>query len=189
MPVLLLLLVAAVVEISVLVLVGNAIGVLPTIGLLVLSAVVGGFLLRREGRRAFEAFNESVTLRRPPERELADGALVVAGGVLIVLPGLVSDVLGVLCLLPPTRALLRRYVQRLAERNAERARQRVAAGMRTGWVGAQGSAGPGPASSPYRDGDVIDGEVVSVSEDDLPREHPPLDASPQAERPGGGAAR
>ncbi|GAB2677625.1 hypothetical protein GCM10027271_43140 [Saccharopolyspora gloriosae] len=193
MPILLLLLAIGVVEISVLVLVGSAIGVLPTIGLLIAGAALGSWMLRREGRRAFEAFNEAARLRRPPEREVADGVLIVAGGLLVVLPGFVSDVLGLLCLLPPTRAFLRRRLQRAAERRAEQMQERMRAGAGAGWVGGMPGArfpGAGRPGAGYRDdGDVIDGEVVSVSEDDIPKQHPSLDASTQAERPDGGSAR
>ncbi|MGH3978237.1 MAG: FxsA family protein [Pseudonocardiaceae bacterium] len=116
MPVLLILLVAAAVEVAVLVAVGDAIGVLPTIGLLLLASLVGAWLLRREGTRTIGAFSEAVRTRRPPHRELVDGVLIAAGGVLIVVPGFVSDALGLLLLLPPTRALLRRRMLRSASR-------------------------------------------------------------------------
>jgi UPF0716 protein FxsA len=112
MPVLLILLVATVVELTVLVAVGNAIGVLPTVGLLVLASLVGAALLRREGARTLVAFREALRTRRPPHRELIDGMLIATAGVLIVLPGFVSDVLGLLLLLPPTRALVRRRMLR-----------------------------------------------------------------------------
>jgi UPF0716 protein FxsA len=108
MPVLLILLVATVVEVTVLVAVGHAIGVWATIGLLILASLVGAALLRREGIRTLVAFQEALRTRRPPHRELIDGMLIATAGVFIVLPGFVSDVLGLLLLLPPTRALVRR---------------------------------------------------------------------------------
>ncbi len=114
MPVLLILLVAAIVELAVLVAVGNAIGVLATIGLLILASLVGAALLRREGTRTLVAFREALRTRRPPHRELIDGMLIATAGVFIVLPGFVSDVLGLLLLLPPTRALVRRRMLRSA---------------------------------------------------------------------------
>lgn len=157
MPILLVLLVAGVLEISVLVAIGQFIGVLPTIGLLVLAGVVGTWLLRREGRRTLREFTEAARLRRPPTRELADGVLIAAGGVLIVLPGIISDVLGLLCLLPPTRALLRTRVERSAERRSAEAREQ----MRVHAERATGRRASGH-------GDVIDGEVVSVTDDDEP---------------------
>lgn len=120
MPVLLILLVATLVELVVLIAVGDAIGVLPTIGLLILASLVGAVLLRREGTRTLVAFNEALRTRRPPHRELLDGMLIAAAAVFIVLPGFVSDVLGLLLLLPPTRALVRRRMLRSAERGAPR---------------------------------------------------------------------
>jgi UPF0716 protein FxsA len=75
-------------------------------------------LLRREGARTLAAFVEALRTRRPPHRELLDGMLIAAAGVLIVLPGFVSDVLGLLLLLPPTRALVRRRILRSASRRA-----------------------------------------------------------------------
>jgi UPF0716 protein FxsA len=118
MPVLLILLVAAVVELAVLLAVGDAIGVLATIGLLIFASLVGVVLLRREGSRTLSAFSEALRTRRPPHRELVDGMLIAAAGVLIVLPGFVSDVLGLVLLLPPTRALVRRRLLRSADHGA-----------------------------------------------------------------------
>ncbi|MGI9064597.1 MAG: FxsA family protein [Pseudonocardiaceae bacterium] len=117
MPVLLILLLAVVAEVVVLVTVGDLVGVLPTLGLLVLATLVGAWLLRREGTRALAAFTEAVRTRRPPHRELADGVLIAAAGVLVVLPGFLSDVVAILLLLPPTRALVRRRLVRSASRS------------------------------------------------------------------------
>lgn len=165
MPILLILLVAAVVEVAVLVAVGDAIGVLPTIGLLLLASLVGAWLLRREGTRTLRAFTEAARTRRPPHRELIDGVLIAAGGVLIVLPGFVSDVLALLVLLPPTRALLRRRILRSARRSAP---PRFA----TGGV-VQGDV----VDSHGVTGDVIDGEVV-----DPPVGRDPHDPTPRDRR-------
>jgi UPF0716 protein FxsA len=116
MPVLLVLLAATIVELTVLVVVGHAIGVLATIGLLILASLVGAALLRREGARTLGAFVEALRARKPPHRELLDGMLIAAAGMLILLPGFVSDILGLLLLLPPTRALIRRRILRSAAR-------------------------------------------------------------------------
>ncbi len=112
MPILLVLLVATIVELTVLVVVGQWIGVLATIALLIVASLVGAVLLRREGTRTLAAFLEALRTRRPPHRELVDGMLIAAAGVLIVLPGFVSDVLGLLLLMPPVRALVRRRMLR-----------------------------------------------------------------------------
>ncbi|RZS32677.1 UPF0716 protein FxsA [Herbihabitans rhizosphaerae] len=115
MPVLLLILLAMVVEITVIVLVGSAIGALATILLLVLASVVGIALLRREGTRALAAFGDAVRSRRAPQREMADGVLIGVAGMLVLVPGFVSDVLALALLLPPTRALIRKRLLRRAE--------------------------------------------------------------------------
>lgn len=133
MPVLLVLPVAIIVELAVLIAVGHAIGVLATIGLLILTSLVGAVLLRREGSRTLGALVEALRARKPPHRELLDGMLITAAGVLVVVPGFVSDLLGVLLLLPPTRALVRRRILRSASRRA-------------------------PVR--YAPGDVVEGEVV-----------------------------
>ncbi|HKR48873.1 MAG TPA: FxsA family protein [Pseudonocardiaceae bacterium] len=144
MVILLILLVAAIIELAVLIAVGNAIGVLATIGLLILASLVGAALLRREGIRTLVAFREALRTRRPPHRELIDGMLIATAGVFIVLPGFVSDVLGLLLLLPPTRALVRRRMMR-------------SAGLRT----TAGLYTTGP-QTPVRfaPGAVVEGEVV-----------------------------
>ncbi|MGH3855884.1 MAG: FxsA family protein [Pseudonocardiaceae bacterium] len=115
MPVLVLI-AAAIIELTVLIAVGHAIGILATIGLLILASLLGAALLRREGTRTLGAFVEALRTHRLPHRELLDGMLIAAAGVLIVLPGFVSDALGLLLLLPPTRALARRLILRSAAR-------------------------------------------------------------------------
>jgi UPF0716 protein FxsA len=110
MPLLLLVVfvVVPIVEIWVIVQVGQAIGIEPTLVLLLADAVLGTWLFRREGRRAWVALREAIAAHRVPAKEVADGALVVLGGAFLLTPGFVTDVVGVLCLLPPTRAVLRR---------------------------------------------------------------------------------
>jgi UPF0716 protein FxsA len=105
---LLLFVVVPVVEIWVIVLVGQAIGIVPTLLLLLADAVLGTWLFRREGRKAWAALRDAIAERRVPAKEVADGALVVVGGAFLLSPGFVTDAVGVLCLLPPTRAVLRR---------------------------------------------------------------------------------
>jgi UPF0716 protein FxsA len=94
-------------EIYVIVKVGEAIGVLPTIALLILDSVVGSALLRSQGRAVWRRFNEALAEQRVPAREVLDGALVIFGGALLVTPGFLTDVLGAILLLPPTRSLVR----------------------------------------------------------------------------------
>ena len=100
--------------------VGSAVGVLGTIALLLAGAFVGSWLARREGGKAMRAFVSTAQSGRNPEKELTDGMLVALGGVLIMIPGFVSDVVGLLLMLPPTRAVARKLWLRRAEKRAVR---------------------------------------------------------------------
>ncbi len=104
--------VVPIVELAVIIQIGQLIGVLPTIALLLIDSIVGSMLLRAQGRATWERFNRALAERRPPAREVLDGVLVIFGGALLITPGFVTDVLGLLLLLPPTRALLRGVVAR-----------------------------------------------------------------------------
>src|SRR5699024_10386089 len=99
--------------------VGSAIGFLPTVGLLLAGAILGSWLARREGGRAFRAFAATARAGKPAHTESTAGLLVALGGVLIMLPGFVSDIAGLLLLLP-SRSLFRRAWLRKAERDAQR---------------------------------------------------------------------
>lgn len=99
--------------------VGAALGFLPTVGLLLAGAILGSWLARREGGRAFRAFMATAGSGKPAHTEITDGLLVALGGVLIMLPGFVSDVAGLLLLLP-SRGLVRKAWLRKAERDAQR---------------------------------------------------------------------
>jgi UPF0716 protein FxsA len=99
-------------ELFVAIKVAEGIGVLLTVVLLVVSWPIGVWLLRAEGRAAWRRLADAVALGRPPGREVLDGALVVAGGALLIVPGFITDVLGLALLLAPIRALARRGIVR-----------------------------------------------------------------------------
>jgi UPF0716 protein FxsA len=106
-------------ELYVLIQIGSAIGILPTIALLILDSVLGAALMRSQGRAAWMRFNRALAEGRVPGREVMDGALVIFGGALLVTPGFLSDILGLILLLPPTRAIVRTVlVRRFAGRVA-----------------------------------------------------------------------
>lgn len=138
-----------VLEIYVIGQVGHAIGALPTVALLLATSVAGGWLLRHQGSRAWRAFTTAVAERRPPHREVADGTLVLLGGTLMLVPGFVTDLLGLACLLPPTRTLARRVLLGAVAR-------RVAAG---GVVRVRSRRGPAHPQDRPGHGTVIDGEL------------------------------
>jgi UPF0716 protein FxsA len=137
-----LLIVVPMVEIYVIIQVGHAIGAVDTLGLLILLSVFGAWLTKYAGFVVLSRLRAQLDAGRTPTRELIDGVLVLAAGVLIVIPGFVTDAIGLLVLFPPTRAILRAYLRRRFE-------LRVLGGPgRPG--GPQGPYGPGPG------GDIID---------------------------------
>ncbi len=147
-------------ELFVLIQVGQVIGAWWTIGLLVLASILGTWLLKREGGRAWRAVREALGSGRVPTKELADGTLVVLGGAMLLAPGFLSDVFGVLLVLPPTRAVVRRLVLPLvASRVTVTGIGGRASGFGPGFGPGFGSAsGPGNADRPGPD--VVRGDVV-----------------------------
>src|SRR3954454_22909289 len=109
MPLLLVVLfiVVPIAELALLIQVGQLIGVWWTILLLIADAILGSWLLRTQSRAAWRRFNEALAGGRIPHREVVDGVLVIFGGVLLLTPGFITDIFGVLFLFPPTRVLLR----------------------------------------------------------------------------------
>jgi UPF0716 protein FxsA len=137
LPLLFLLFLAVpILEIWVIIQVGQAIGALPTIALLVADSIFGAWLMRSQGRIVWRRFNEALAAGRVPAREVLDGALVIFGGALQLAPGFVTDVFGLLLVLPPTRAIVRRIlVRRFTPPGARRiawAVRRAGAAPRTG---------------------------------------------------------
>ena len=107
MLILLLLIAWPVAELFVAITVAEAIGVLLTVVLLIASWPLGVWLLRAEGRAAWGRLSAATAAGRPPAREVLDSALIVVGGALLIVPGFITDIVGLLLLLPPTRSLAR----------------------------------------------------------------------------------
>jgi UPF0716 protein FxsA len=99
--------VAPLAELAVIVQVAGSIGVLNTIGLLVVVSMVGAWLARREGLVTLQRVQATLGRGEIPGRELADGALILLAGALMIAPGFISDAVALLLLLPPTRAIVR----------------------------------------------------------------------------------
>src|SRR5688500_20278203 len=91
-------------ELAIIIQVGQAIGVWWTIALLIVDSVLGSLLMRSQGRAAWRRFNATLGSGRPPAREVADRVLIIFGGALLLTPGFISDIPGVLFLPPPTRS-------------------------------------------------------------------------------------
>ena len=100
--------------------VGDAIGWQWAILILAADSVIGSLLLRSQGRAAWRRLNEALAAGRMPHREVQDGVLVVFGGAFLITPGFITDVIGLLMLLPPTRPLVRRLVMRALTRRVEK---------------------------------------------------------------------
>jgi UPF0716 protein FxsA len=103
-------------EIYLIIQVGQAIGALWTILLLIADSIIGARLLSWQGRRAWERFQEAIAAGRVPHREVMDGVLIIAGGAFLLTPGFITDLLGLVLLVPPSRALVRRALARVIVR-------------------------------------------------------------------------
>lgn len=149
--------VVPIVELYVIIQVGELIGVWPTLALLLADALLGAVLLRYQGRGAWRRFNAALAERRFPGREVADGLMIAIGGTLLLTPGFVTDIFGFLLLIPPTRAIARRILRAYAGHRF------VVMGV--GRTGAPRSSDP--AGRPYD----LDATAEEIDEDDpqLPR--------------------
>lgn len=139
-----------IVDLALLVWIGRHVGFWPTVGLIVATALLGSFLARREGLSALARFRARLASGAMPGSELTDGLIILVAGVLLLTPGVLTDVAGLLGLFPPTRALIKRAL-------TKRFQHRVTARMPTAmWPPAP------PPASPADDG------VVDVEFEDVP---------------------
>ena len=147
------LLVVPVVEIAAIIAVGRVIGGWQTLLLLVLESFLGAWIVRREGGRAWGALREALRSGRMPSRQLADAALVLIGGTLLLTPGFVTDVAGFFFILPWTRPIARVWLEAIVARRL--------LGPMGEWPSGQTTSGPAgyPPRQPRRP-DVVDGQVV-----------------------------
>jgi UPF0716 protein FxsA len=99
-------------ELWVILQVGDAIGAPLTILLLAADSILGSMLLKSQGRVVWRRFNQELERGRMPHREVVDGVLVIFGGAFLITPGFLTDIVGVILLVPPTRALVRGVVMR-----------------------------------------------------------------------------
>ena len=148
----LLFVVVPILELAILIQLGQLVGPWWTILILLADAALGSWLVKHEGRRAWRGLQDALASHRMPAAELADGALILVGGTLLITPGFISDVLGLFCILPVTRPLARRLLARVITR---RLTAFDLAGPRVDVPGAERRTAPPPGH-----GDVIQGEVV-----------------------------
>jgi UPF0716 protein FxsA len=154
------LLVLAAVEVALFVAVANLVGLAWALALVVAGSLAGGWLLRREGVRGWRRFRQALDAGRPPGREATDGLLGLVGALLLVVPGFLTDVAGLVLLTPPVRALSRGWVRRLAESRVSPAVAGDLFGPRR--VRVRRGASPADPAPPPADtsGDVVEGEIV-----------------------------
>jgi UPF0716 protein FxsA len=148
-------------EIYVVVRVAEVIHVWPTVILLLAESALGAWLVKREGRRAWRALREALDTGRLPSRQLADAALVLVGGTLLLTPGFLTDIAGFAFVLPTTRPIARRILAWLLM-------SRLFAGTRIGRAVAAARAtrtpapkpAPAPASARVVPGEVVEDEAA-----------------------------
>jgi UPF0716 protein FxsA len=132
--------------------VGPALGPALTIALLAADSLAGAWLMKSQGRTVWRRFNETLAAGRIPHREIVDGVLIIFGGAFLITPGFITDILGFLLLIPPTRSLFRRSLQRRLEVRA------------VGSVGRRYQRGPGD----YVDGTATEHEPPGPPSPELP---------------------
>jgi UPF0716 protein FxsA len=175
-----LLVIVPIIEIAVLIAVGRVIGVGWTLVLMLATSVLGGWLLRTQGARAWRAFRADVNAGRPPGNAATDGLLVLLGGTFMLVPGFVSDAIGVLLIAPPTRRMARTLVLSVAATRMSastatslfgprrvRARYGATSPSSSSPSSASSPSGGGPATAPDA-GEPIEGEII-----DPPKPAPP----------------
>ncbi|WP_170007912.1 FxsA family protein [Bacillus fonticola] len=104
------------IEIGLLLLAGNTIGVLPTILLIIATGVAGAYLAKQQGFKMLQQLREEVAYGGMPNEAILDGVCILAGGLLLLTPGFVTDLTGFLLLLPPSRISIKKMLRRMIKR-------------------------------------------------------------------------
>ncbi|HJM82706.1 MAG TPA: FxsA family protein [Nitrospinota bacterium] len=99
------------VELALLIEIGSFMGVVPTIGLVLITGAVGALLARSQGLAVIQELNEKTSKGEMPTDQIADGLMILVGGVLLVTPGIITDLLGFLLVVPTTRRAIRDFVK------------------------------------------------------------------------------
>lgn len=151
---------APIIEMALLIWVGNRVGLLPTLGLVVSTGLLGAYLLRREGRRVLLSARQDIATGKVPAQAAMVGVAIAVGGAFLLTPGVLTDVLGVALLLPPSRAWMVRGIRKRIEAMIAEGRVQVMT-WGVGGVGGTGAPGPRPPGRsedddrPPRPGEII----------------------------------
>jgi UPF0716 protein FxsA len=151
------------VELYLLITIGSSVGVAPTIAMIALTGILGAWLAKREGRKTLASYQQAVTQGKLPEDGIVSGLLVLVGGVLLIAPGVLTDVVGLALMIPP----FRRAVAKLITRRVE---ARIRSGeLQVMHIGSGPGFGPGfgpefraPTDGNGRAPGVVDVEVIDV---------------------------
>lgn len=151
-------------DLALLVSVGGRIGLGPTVGIVIATALVGSWLAKREGAAAWTRVQSRIATGGIPGPELIDGLVILLSGTLLLTPGFLTDIAGLLGLFPPTRAILRRVLKSRFEQAVQSGRARVAHGgvFTASFGGAMPGTSVAPPTSAIEDAEVI--EVRTVEE-------------------------
>lgn len=157
---LILFLVVPVIEIYVLIQVGSVIGAIPTIILILATAIIGAALLRQQGLSTLARFQSGLASGTLPAKEMIEGILLAVGGALLMTPGFVTDAMGFFCLIPISRMALVHYIMK-----------RSAGKMKAGMSDFANSAHTNskPQNKNNKDNNTYEGEFVRKEEDRLDR--------------------
>lgn len=163
------------VELALLIQVDRLIGFWPTIGLIVVTGIVGSHLARREGLSTWRRLNNRLRAGDLPGTELADGVIILVSGALLITPGILTDVIGFLGLIPFTRARLRRLVMRWFQRKMEQGTMQVQFGV-------FGGPTPPPKSPPAPEPPSSDADWQGHSRQVPGHADDPHEGSPRSDR-------
>lgn len=128
------------IELFLLLTVGREVGIVPTVLMIVLTAVIGAALARREGFRVFREWQRAVSEMRVPEEGITSGLLVLVGGALLIAPGVLTDIIGILLMIAPVRRVVARWIEARVKKHIDASREAERAGVP---FGAASASGPG----------------------------------------------
>ena len=147
-------------ELMLLLKIGARIGAMPTFALIVVTGIVGASLARQQGLSVIHRLQTDLGQGRVPAGPLADGVIILVAGALLVTPGVITDVVGFLCLIPACRALARALAMRWFRSAVKRGTVHTHSHVRVDWPGDFQRGGPGsdgwPGGAPGGQGPVID---------------------------------
>lgn len=178
------------IEIALFIEVGGRIGLWPTIATVILTAVIGTALLRRQGMATLQRAQAEMAAQRMPVRELFDGACLLVAGVLLLTPGFLTDAVGFALLIPPLRAVAGAWVVRAMMKHGTVQVRTAGFGAPPPGAPPPGTPPPGtpPTGAPPRGGrgPVIEGEYEDMSDSDAPADNHDTAADTAADATSGG---